>query len=304
MENKLFKNMTSALLIVVMVVVGFAMPAFTGSSEVSAATYADPLKNRVIMPSSFKAMQPFKMTMIGDRQNITSAIAGDTKYVPYRWTFDGTPSGYEFGTPLQPGYVSTVKLRAGTHAFKGEFDLYEFKNGNWRDTFNNATINRTIRVPGQIKYKLNRGKTSNKSTSGYFYMTQRISNLPKVTRKGFKFLGWYEYKSGSSSSKLKSNELIGSALYFGMNPSVEVYAHWKKSVKVKFNANGGKVSKKSKKVTYTTQLSKKSYGSLPKPKKKNKYFAGWYTKKKGGTYVSKSKAVTKYKNHTLYAHWY
>jgi uncharacterized repeat protein (TIGR02543 family) len=69
--------------------------------------------------------------------------------------------------------------------------------------------------------------------------------------------------------------------------------------KVEFNANGGKIGKaKTKAVTVRT---KKAIGKLPAPKRAKHRFAGWYTKKSGGTKIT---AKTKFKKSaTLYAHW-
>jgi len=67
---------------------------------------------------------------------------------------------------------------------------------------------------------------------------------------------------------------------------------------VKFNGNKGKVTDTSKTVTV-----KSKYGTLPKAKRAGYKFAGWYTKKSGGTRI---KSTTKCKlkgNQTLYAHW-
>lgn len=68
--------------------------------------------------------------------------------------------------------------------------------------------------------------------------------------------------------------------------------------KVKFNANKGKVSKKSKVVTVC-----KKYGSLPKPTREGYTFKGWYTQKKGGDRITSGTVVYKSKTHTLYARW-
>ncbi len=67
-------------------------------------------------------------------------------------------------------------------------------------------------------------------------------------------------------------------------------------VKITFNANGGKVSTESKKITKGSQI-----GSLPKPTRKGYKFKGWYTKKTNGTKVTTSKTFSK--KTTLYAQW-
>ena len=66
---------------------------------------------------------------------------------------------------------------------------------------------------------------------------------------------------------------------------------------VKLNASGGRVSKKS--ITVTVG---RSYGKLPKPSRPFYKFAGWYTKKSGGSKVTSTKKVAKSVK-TLYARW-
>lgn len=69
-------------------------------------------------------------------------------------------------------------------------------------------------------------------------------------------------------------------------------------ITVKFNANGGSVKTKTKKV-----IKKKKYGTMPNPTRSGYRFTGWYTKKSGGKKKTKSSKVTASKTHTLYAHW-
>jgi uncharacterized repeat protein (TIGR02543 family) len=70
-----------------------------------------------------------------------------------------------------------------------------------------------------------------------------------------------------------------------------------KKITVKFKGNGGKVSKKSKRVTRG-----KKYGTLPTATRSGYAFKGWYTKKSGGKRISKKSRVSSYYR-TLYAHW-
>mgnify|MGYP004510235059 CR=1 FL=1 len=71
-----------------------------------------------------------------------------------------------------------------------------------------------------------------------------------------------------------------------------------KQLKVRFDGNGGKVSK--------NQINLKAgmrYSSLPAVKRSGYKLSGWYTDKKGGKKVTKNTYVTAKKNHTLYARW-
>ena len=67
---------------------------------------------------------------------------------------------------------------------------------------------------------------------------------------------------------------------------------------ISFNANGGKVTAKTKEVSNGA-----FYGVLPIPTKKGKVFDGWYTKKKGGKKITAYRTVELTGDVTLYAHW-
>jgi|GEM_PF-3214911 len=114
--------------------------------------------------------------------------------------------------------------------------------------------------------------------------------LPTPTRSGYKFKEWYTAKSGGSK--------ISSATKVNTSKDHTLYAQWAKQYKVTFNANGGSVKTKSKTVAkgYT-------YGTLPSPTRSKYAFKGWYTKKSGGTKITKDAKVSLTKNQTLYAQW-
>jgi hypothetical protein len=67
-------------------------------------------------------------------------------------------------------------------------------------------------------------------------------------------------------------------------------------ITLKFDPNGGTVSKKSKSVKVGAK-----YGTLPTPIRQWYSFQGWYTKKSGGVRMTSASVVTTAKK--LYAHW-
>jgi len=71
-----------------------------------------------------------------------------------------------------------------------------------------------------------------------------------------------------------------------------------KKITVKFDANGGAVSRSSAKYKVGSK-----FKNLPKATRERYEFKGWYTKKKGGKKISNGKKVTFKKTTTLYAHW-
>jgi len=117
--------------------------------------------------------------------------------------------------------------------------------------------------------------------------------LPTASKPGYKFEGWFT--AAKSGTEVKSSTKAPDKAH-------TLYAHWTEqkptSVKVAFEANGGKASSTaSKSVTVGS-----AYGTLPTATKAGSKFEGWFTAVKGGTEV-KSTTKAPDKAHTLYAHW-
>ena len=119
--------------------------------------------------------------------------------------------------------------------------------------------------------------------NGYYY------NLPKVTREGYAFIGWYTEAEGGD--KINTSKCTIAANH-------TIYAHWAASCTVSFDGNSGDVDTTSK-----TVVPGETYGTLPTPTRTGYKFVGWYTAKSGGDKVTESTTVTETKDHTLYAQW-
>lgn len=105
-------------------------------------------------------------------------------------------------------------------------------------------------------------------------------------------------KSASITTILVIVMLITAVYVPAASQDNSAYAATKK-VKVIFDANGGKVSKKTKSFTRGGK-----YKSLPKPSRSKYTFMGWYTKTHGGAKVYNGRKVkTKKERQTLYARW-
>ena len=115
--------------------------------------------------------------------------------------------------------------------------------------------------------------------------------LPTLTREGYTFAGWFTKKDGGTQV---TKETVVKTV-----ADHTLYAHWTANeYTVTFDANGGTVGTTTKTVTYGS-----SYGELPTPTREGYTFAGWFTKKDGGTQVTKETVVKTVADHTLYAHW-
>ena len=132
-------------------------------------------------------------------------------------------------------------------------------------------------------------------TTRYVASGKAVGTLPKPTRTGYRFKGWYTKKSGGSKISAKTK----------IKKSVTYYAHWAANkYKIKFNANGGKGKMSTLSATYGKTVTLRANAF----KKSGRKFWGW-SKTKGGSVVYKNKAKVKNltsgngKTVTLYAVW-
>lgn len=138
----------------------------------------------------------------------------------------------------------------------------------------------------EVTYNANKGKMKISKDC----VSDKLTSI-KPTRSGYAFLGWSESKTASVPEYKQGDKIE-------LTDKVTLYAVWSKGIKLTFNANGGKLSKKSK-----TVYRYLNYGSMKAPTRKGYTFVGWYTKKSGGVKVEESSIVNYSKKFTLYARW-
>lgn len=247
----------------------------------------------------------FKIRIVGDRQDEKGKYDGETKFVPASWEIKGAPfGGYVSEKPFVSPYESVVSIKnAGTYTITAKYKSFTYlSDAGWTEDAVDFeyTKNATVNVPLTIVFNARGGKVS--LSSKQYFLTEACRAFPTPSRKKYRFAGWYRTPNGEAGDLVMKNDSVAT-LNTSKAASVTLYAHYSKSVKVRFNPNGGKVKKKTKRVTYVTAYDKRTYGKLPKPTRKGYYFAGWYTKKKGGKHISAYSEVQSKKNLTLYAHW-
>jgi uncharacterized repeat protein (TIGR02543 family) len=232
-----------------------------------------------------------------------SASSGTVAYVPYAIYWPATKELVDFFDWSKNGYkhdgaynfiIGVQDNKAETALFTAYYNKYTYNGTNWVwDDQNLYTQTLPLVVNGTLKYNANGGKTSK---TVYVPNASKYA-FPKVSRSGFKLDGWYTKAVGGT--KLSASKKVA---FTASKISVTVYAHWAKSVTVKFNTKGGKLKasvKKTRKVTHS-----KKYGTLPAPTKTGYKFRGWYPSASAkAKKVTKSTYVTKAKTHTLVAQW-
>ena len=263
---------------------------------------------------------------------VRTAFLDYSQHVEATVTFDprgGTVSpkkkSYKFHASY--GYSFPIPVRKG-YAFNGWHRKVTVGNSSWEEqlgTGSGSIGSSDIKVYAKwTKKKYNLNKTyyaeGGKLPLGYFGATpcnyryrltkdretgvmpltvgKPFGALPKPTRKGYTFTGWHcGYSSGRDGTWPGATKITSKTIVPDFWARLGLHAHWKaKTVKVSFDGNGGKASKKAMNFKYDSK-----YAKLPTAKRAGYRFGGWYTAKTGGTRVTAGSKVSLRK--TLHAHW-
>lgn len=192
---------------------------------------------------------------------------------------------------LAPPYkISRTAPYPETFTARIYVDRFVSFNNQWL-LFNRAYEDYKIIVKGTVVFNSNGGQT--KTFNRYYTKNEKFGTLPPPPKKkGFKFKGWYT--KSEKGQKISKDTVVT----FGYNTKKTLYAHWEKTVIVKFKFDGAKLSEKYRKEKFVKVGSK--YGRLPKPTKSKYYFRGWFL---GNRKITGRSYVKILKNHTLRAKW-
>lgn len=272
MENKLFRNSVSTLLVVVMVMSVLSIITFFDNDGV----FADEGKGvNVRVSSTDNTFAPLAAADPAYNANAALNKHTFTKYVKVgKWNpifADGHRYDHIVNTYQTYGRDIT-KYVAGEEYFMPASITVTGKNLN--RTFNYSTYSTS---PGNsTRY----GVELKSTHAGKFTITTQFR-------------------------KCYVDTSIGTTVYFKEQdatryPVTDTF-YVQAKIKFKNNKKKGKLAK-SKKTTWKNPTEK--YGKLPKPKAKKGYkFKGWYTKKSGGKKVKKSTKVPTQNTVTLYARY-
>lgn len=263
--------------------------------------------------------------MYGELFNSTTTNAGNR--VAYN---DDGGSGSNFFLEYTPAVSQTyyLRVRRYTVGADGAYSLKYSSRGPANDNFAGAaaltgaygeTAGSNIGASYQSGEPLPSYRSSAKNTV-WWRWTAPVTATFRFSTEGTSFdtvMGVYSGYSVSTLSTKAENDDAGSTrasvcsflatagtTYYvavaGYNESEgAIKLNWRSmpTMVVKFNANGGTISG----LAWKPVKKGHAVGSLKKPSRSGYAFAGWYTKKSGGTKVSSKTKVGK--NVTYYAHW-
>ena len=130
------------------------------------------------------------------------------------------------------------------------------------------------------------------------YGTALTLSSTKPTRSGYTFVGW-----GTTASDTTSNYSPGGS--YTSNAAITLYAIWKKTITITYNANGGSGAPSSQSATVYNATTSKSFTlSSTKPTRTGYSFLGWSTSSSATTATySAGGSITLSASDTLYAVW-
>ena len=236
-----------------------------------------------------------------DYSNNTTSIAFKVVAATHTVTFNGNGGSSEAASRKVKDGAAVGKLPAAKksgYIFDG---WYTAKTGGRKiaastTVLDDMTVYARWAAAWTVTWNANGGKIGSATTSKVLVRKgAAVGTLPKATRKGYAFKGWYTAKSGGTKAKTTTK----------ITKSVTYYAQWTANkYTIKFNKNGGKGTMKTQSATYGKNVTLRA-NAFTKAKYK---FAGWATKKNGKV-AYKNKAKVKNltdkdgKTVTLYAVW-
>ncbi|MBR0382670.1 MAG: InlB B-repeat-containing protein [Eubacterium sp.] len=217
------------------------------------------------------------------RKELFMAIQGKDKtivfaYRDFQWIFNGK----NITSPKDVNLMLSVSVKSGAdYGAKGNIIGLTFpENGQ---------------LPGQatVRFKCDYLRLMHNLTGSLYlyYVNPSTESLSLEEDSGIRYYlddtdHWCSFDINHNS------RYIASGSQLNKNKNIKG-----KKFTFKYDANGGKASAKSKKVT-----GGKTFGKLASASRKGYSFEGWYTERTGGTKVTKG-TVAAYMVKTLYAHW-
>lgn len=183
-------------------------------------------------------------------------------------------------------------------SFSCSMDINITWSGSYKGTISASS---SISIPAKTKYTVSynpNGGSGAPSSQTKWYGTTLTLSTTKPTRSGYTFMGW-----GISTTDTSVNYAAGGS--YTANASDTLYAVWKKTIKLSYNANGGSGAPSAQSASvYNATTSKTFTISTTKPTRSGYNFLGWHTSSTATSATYKAGgSITLSTSDTLYAVW-
>ena len=170
-----------------------------------------------------------------------------------------------------------------------------YVSGTKSSTATNVSV--SAKTSYTVSYNANGGSGAPSSQTKWHGTTLTLSST-KPTRSGYTFVGW-----GTSTTDTSANYSAGGS--YTANASDTLYAIWKKTITLTYDANGGSGAPSSQNQTiYNATTNYKFTLSSTKPTRTGYTFLGWSTSNTAtSSSYSAGGSITLSSSDTLYAVW-
>lgn len=171
--------------------------------------------------------------------------------------------------------------------------------GSWGGTSITSSV--SISVPALASYTVsfNGNGASSGSTAAQtkYYNINLALRSNGFSKSGYSFMGW-----GTSASATSASYANGAT--YSANAGITLYAIWRKTITVSYNANGGSGAPAAQTgYAYNNAYATSITLSGTVPTRTGYTCDGWATSAGGAKYYSKSTSYSFDSSRTLYAHW-
>jgi uncharacterized repeat protein (TIGR02543 family) len=245
-------------------------------------------------------------------------LAWSLKYVTHGYTANTNGNGRSYSVTIDGDSVktgtfdidgkTTTTIASGTKtvnkttssrnvAFSCSFDF----DITWSDVYGGVkTASSSISIGAKTSYTVsfnaNGGSGAPSSQTKWHGTTLTLSST-KPTRSGYTFVGW-----GTSASDTSKDYDAGDS--YTANAADTLYAIWKKTITLTYNANGGSGAPSSQSATiYNATTSYEFTISSTKPTRTGYTFLGWSKSSSATSAGYTDGTITLSESDTLYAVW-
>ena len=185
-------------------------------------------------PSTAVAGHQFEISVYGSCLDPdVIAFDGQTEYVPYYIEMENAieydSEEIEDSEPEDMFNTHEFTIRANhpgklllTASYYEQY--YDEEDDYWYYSYegdeSDWVVTRIVNVKGTVKFNPGKGHLSSAKKSRHVSANAKVGTLPKPTRSGHRFLGWYTKSSGG-------NKISSSSKVHFSGPSKTYYAHWR-----------------------------------------------------------------------------
>lgn len=257
---------------------------YTYETSQTNTAYTIKVTNAGLYQSCSYSQYPWKTVLSATDYSSTTATKGSTYWTKGYHALITADKSYKY-TRKKSAYTVTIKAKTSKNISGGS----------------SGTASKSFTIPALASYKVtynaNGGSGAPSSQTKYYGESLTLSTT-KPIRSGYEFVGW------ATSSTATSAAYAAGGTYTS-NAALTLYAVWKKTITLTYDANGGSSAPSAQSATMYNATTTNTFTlSSAKPTRTNYEFLGWATSTDAtSAEYAAGGTITLSSSITLYAVW-